>query len=230
MCDPSSRVAAEMRVYCGDTRSRKLVGEFRRRGIGAVAVRGKLHLRVLSPWFFDNGAFEDWTAQRPFDGEAFRRDLATIGVDDPPDFVVAPDLVAGGVGSLELSVAWLPELRRRPWPIYLAVQDGLECVALPLESFDGIFIGGTVAWKCATAPYWAAEGRRLGMPVHFARCGNAKRVGLARALGCASIDSSLPLWSKKKLAAFVNALDQQHLLSEFACEILENPAFGQRGK
>lgn len=161
-----------MRVYCGDTRSRRLLEVFRARGIGAVAQRGKLHYRKLSPWFFDNGAFEDWRAGRPFDAHAFRADLAGIDPADPPDFVVAPDRVAEGEASLLESLEWLPELRARPWPVYLAVQDGMEGLDLGLPRFDGIFIGGTLPWKLRTAPHWCAVGRGLGLPVHFARCGH----------------------------------------------------------
>jgi hypothetical protein len=194
-----------------------LLTEFRRRGIGAVCVRGRLHLRRLSPWFYDNGAFEDWRAERPFDEDGFRRDLASIELAnvDPPDFIVAPDRVGEGASSLAESVSWLPDLRAHRWPVYLAVQDGMETLELGLERFDGVFIGGTLPWKLRTAPHWAAEGRRVGLPVHFARCGNARRVAYARALGCASLDSSLPLWSRAKLGHFTQALDQLELISEF---------------
>lgn len=216
---PQNRVRrSRLRVYCGDTRSRRLLAEFRRRGIGAVAIRGSLHLRVLSPWFFDNGAFVDWKAGRAFDGEAFRADLARIAADpdSPPDFIVAPDIVGGGRASLALSLEWLPELRRQPRPVYLAVQDGFESMTLPISQFDGVFIGGaSVAWKCRTGPYWADLTRAARLPLHFARCGNARRVAFARALGCASLDSSLPLWSSRKMALFTRALDQCELLSEF---------------
>ncbi len=205
-----------LKVYCGDTRSGKLLTEFRQRGIGAVAIRGRLHLRRLSPWFFDNGAFEDWRAEVPFDADEFRRDLASIEADDPPDFIVAPDRVGEGAASLAMSVSWLPELRRYPWPIYLAVQDGMEELpSLGLSRFDGVFIGGTLPWKLRTAPHWATAARAASLPCHFARCGTARRVAYARALGCASLDSSLPLWSRRKMRAFTMALDQQQLLSEF---------------
>jgi hypothetical protein len=204
-----------MKVYCGDTRSRRLLAEFRERGIGAVAIRGRLHLRRLSPWFFDNGAFEDWRAERPFDGEAFRADLARIDGSDPPDFIVAPDIVGGGAASLEQSCAWLAELRAQPWPVYLAVQDGMEDLSLPLDAFDGVFLGGTLKWKCKTAAHWATVARAAGLPLHFARCGTERRVNFARALGVASLDSSLPLWSRRNMMVFKRALDQGQLLSEF---------------
>jgi hypothetical protein len=181
-----------------------------------VAIRGRLHLRRLSPWFFDNGAYEDWKAGVAFDAPEFRRDLASIALTDPPDFVVAPDLVGEGAASLALSASWLPELRAYPWPVYLAVQDGMEDLpSLGLERWDGIFIGGTLPWKLRTAPHWAALARRASLPSHFARCGTARRVSYARALGCASLDSSLPLWSKDNMRRFTQALDQGHLLSEF---------------
>ena len=85
-----------MRVYCGDTRSRKLLARFRERGVGQVVIRGRLQLKRLSPWFLDNGAFEDWRAGRPFDGVQFSADVQAIDPSDPPDFIVAPDRVAAG--------------------------------------------------------------------------------------------------------------------------------------
>lgn len=201
-----------MKVYCGDTRSRRLLACFRARGIGQVVIRGRLGLKRLSPWFLDNGAFEDWRAERDFDALQFRADLKQIDQTDAPDFIVAPDRVAAGAASLALSVSWLPELRAQGSPVYLAVQDGMD----PLREvdaclFDGIFIGGTLPWKIATAPGWAELGKRLGLPVHFARCGTAGRVSFARAIGCASLDSSLPLWSRQKMRVFLDALDQCHL-------------------
>jgi len=119
------------------------------------------------------------------------------------------------VVSLAESLAWLPELRAFPWAIYLAVQDGMETLDVEASRFDGIFIGGTIPWKLRTAPHWVSVARRQGVPVHFARCGTARRVSYARALGCDSIDSSLPLWSKQNLRSFIDALDQLHLISEF---------------
>jgi hypothetical protein len=210
-----------VRIYCGDTRSRRLLAEFRARGWGAVAIRGRLHKRRLSPWFYDNGAFEDWRAKRGFDAEAYSRDLDTIArehADDPPDFLVAPDVVGAGPASLALSTEWLPTLRPYGWPVYLAVQDGIEespDLALALAAFDGVFLGGTLPWKLRSAPHWAEACRRLGKPFHFARCGTAKRVAFAQALRCDSLDSSLPLWSRANLAVFSRAVAQLPLLSEF---------------
>ncbi len=146
---------------------------------------------------------------------------ARITIDTPDDLAFVEAVHArmsakAGEASLAESLAWLPELRRHPWPVYLAVQDGLETLGPErFAGFDGIFIGGTLPWKLRTAPHWAALGHRLGMPVHFGRCGTARRVSYARALGCASIDSSLPLWSRANMSVFTKALDQLHLLSEF---------------
>src|SRR5258708_1249304 len=92
-------------------------------GFGECTVRGELPPR-RHPWFFDNGAFRDWTAERPFDGDAFLEDLESIYRSiDRPEWIVLPDQVAGGLESLEVSSRWVHRCRGLA-PLYLAVQDG----------------------------------------------------------------------------------------------------------
>ena len=134
-----------MMAYVGDTRSRKLIAKLRDYDVGQVVQRGRLHYEIhLRPWFYDNGAFEDWKAERPFDSGQVLADIATIDeMDDKPNFMVLPDEVAGGKRSLHMSMSWLERVPRDNW--YLAVQDGIEPADVPWgEGFRGIFIGGTV--------------------------------------------------------------------------------------
>jgi hypothetical protein len=53
----------------------------------------------------DNGAF----AKDGFQPEPFRDLVERLGC--AADFVVLPDIVAGGADSLSLSVSWIPKLR-----------------------------------------------------------------------------------------------------------------------
>lgn len=124
-----------------------------------------------------------------------------------PDFIVAPDIVAGGGRSLALSVEWLPQLADVA-PIFLAVQDGMTAadVRAAAPGFGGLFVGGTKPWKMLTAPTWVALAADLGVPCHVARVGTAKRVKWAQRVGASSIDSSLPLWSADNLRVFLDAL------------------------
>lgn len=217
-----------MKAYVGQTRAAGLVAELERLGIGECVARGEMPPRRTS-WFYDNGAFGDWRAGRPFDFLQFWRDMRSIrlwqdevGISSAskfirngerltaPDFVVLPDLVAGGLASLDFSAEYYDEARDSGAPLYLAVQDGMtvEAVERFAEEFriDGLFVGGSLAWKLETAAAWVELARRRGLKVHVGRVGTVERVQRMKALGVDSIDSSLPLWSAEKMAGFVGAL------------------------
>jgi hypothetical protein len=162
------------------------------------------------PWAFDNGAFGAWKAGRPFDADAFLRALDRIAADNlHPDFIVAPDIVAGGLRSLEYSLSWAAQVAAVA-PAYLAVQDGMEYarIAPYAEMFAGIFVGGTLSWKIETGRQWVELAHRLGpgLPCHIGRVGTYDRVRWAVWAGADSIDSCLPLWSEENLTRFRQAL------------------------
>ena len=195
-------------VYVGQTRSRKLIANLRQRGWGESTCRGELPPR-RTPWFFDNGAFRDWRAGRPFDADRFMADLDWIAnLDTMPDFVVAPDIVGGGAASLELSRHWCKQLAG--FDAYLAVQNGMT-PGLDHGGFAGIFVGGDLPWKLATGGAWVQWAHSIGLPCHIGRVGTPNRVHWARSIGADSIDSCLPLWSADNLRRFALALEQPQM-------------------
>jgi len=211
-----------LRAYVGQTRSASLVATLAAAGIGECVTRGQLPPR-RTPWFYDNGAFEDFMAKRPFNYLQWSRDMRAIRLWQDaegipahrpnggrslvaPDFVVVPDVVAGGEASLAFSREHLAEAQACGAPCYLAVQDGMAITPATVRGFDGIFVGGSLAWKLETGAAWCALGRELGLPVHVGRVGVVDRVKWAAAIGATSIDSSLPLWSAAKLEAFLQAV------------------------
>jgi hypothetical protein len=202
-------------VYVGQTRSRSLIERLSSLGIGEVVQRYEGQPRRF-PWFLDNGAFGDSKAGKPFDMATFRDRVCVASYYGyhllwEPDFIVAPDVVAGGLASLALS------LETAPWlfdlipgvPVYLVVQDGMaeSDVAPHLALFGGLFVGGSIPWKVATGAAWVRFGHERGLPVHIGRVGTPKRVQWAERVGADSIDSSLPLWSEGNLQRFLGALD-----------------------
>lgn len=204
-----------MQIYVGQARGKGKVQPYLDRyRIGECFTRGTSYWPPRrTPWFYDNGAFGDWQAGRPFDEEAFASDLPRIrGSVVPPAFIVCPDRVAGGLESLAFSLGWLPRLKCEcpGLPVYLAVQDGLSEIDVP-EGFDGLFVGGTLSWKIATGSSWVAEAKRRGVPCHVGRVGNRRRLAWAKRIGADSIDSSLPLWSMAKLRLFLATLDSRQL-------------------
>ena len=191
-----------MIVYLGDTRSHRLVAEMHRRHAGVMVLRGRLRSRTRAfRWAYDNGAWCDHVAGRPFDFDAWQRDLDVIaGLPTPkaPDFCVLPDIVCGGLRSLELSLKWLPKVRHVHWHWYLPVQDGMTPDDLPKDGcypdwLAGLFIGGSTEWKFRTAPFWREVCNREGWLMHVGRVGSMQRIRAARAAGTGSIDSADPL-------------------------------------
>jgi len=194
-------------VYVGQTRSRKLIAHLSVRGFGEMTVRGELPPR-RRPWALDNGVFKDWRAERDFDAAAYTADLARLATMDAPDFLVVPDIVAGGEDSLRRSLEWAPRLRGLA-SLYLVVQDGMREAAVSdaLEPFAGIFVGGTLPWKLCTGRAWVRLARATGRRCHIGRVGTARRVLWAKRIEADSIDSCLPLWSTPQLRRFCGALD-----------------------
>ncbi len=201
-----------MRVYTGQTRSRRAIALCERLGLGECCNRGELPpRRTTSGWFLDCGAFTDWRAGREFDLVRWERDLRFVayrllaGKLPAPDFVVVPDIVGGGAASLARSlelVDWVPpELPAR----YLVVQEGMAPaqVAEVLPHFSGLFVGGaSMAWKLETSPDWIALAHAHGRKCHIGRIGTLARLELARRQGADSVDSCQPLWNLDRLEAF----------------------------
>lgn len=207
-----------MKVYVGQTRSTKLIEQLTCLGFGEIVQRHEMVPR-RKPYALDNGAFGDWKNQKAFDARTFQEAIALsqyLGYwheDGAPDFIVVPDLVAGGLESLSFSLQWVPWLEDRGVPLYLVLQDGMQerDVEPALSSFQGLFVGGTLPWKIKTGEAWVRFAHQHHLPCHIGRVGTANRVAWASRIGADSIDSCLPLWSKENLQRFLEALEGRQL-------------------
>lgn len=194
--------------YVGQCRGEKLISKCVAAGLGEMTQPNEFPPR-RTPWVLDNGAFKLWKSGKPFDGEKFwsvverARDYRV-----QPDFVVCPDVVAGGLDSLALSLAWADRIEPTGLKMALVVQDGMteDDVAPHLHRFAVLFIGGSLEWKLATLSYWARIARDHGIKVHAGRIGGRKRMLLAKRAGIDSVDSCVPLFSDGNFANFLNAL------------------------
>ncbi len=207
-----------MIAYVGQTRSSTLVPQLRERGIREMRVAGEAPpYRV--PYAWDNGLFRHFKAGRLLDDELGREIAADMNAMDaqlldgqlyPPDFMVAPDIVCGGVASLRVSAAWAYEMRCAGWDhIALAVQNGMQPAdVLPvLGLFSVIFVGGDLRWKLDTGASWVSFAHEHGLRCHVGRVGTPKRVLWARRIGADSIDSCFPLFTRENLRQFLEALE-----------------------
>ena len=128
-----------------------------------------------------------------------------------PYLAVAPDIVAGGLKSLDYSLSWMDRLPEWPW--YLAVQDGMDPggVAAVIGRFTGLFLGGTDRFKLQ-AERWCDLAHGHSKRFHYARAGTIRKLVHAYRIRADSLDSSFPLWSAERMKRFgwaVEGLDLQ---------------------
>lgn len=166
-----------------------------------VSAKGVLRTEGF-PYALDNGAWTAFTRGEPFDVEAFERALDMLGA--AADFVIAPDIVAGGRASLDLSVSWLPKLADAQL-VLIPNQDGLE----PEDFADlvgprvGVFHGGSTEWKVSQMVKWGRWCAERGVYFHVGRVNTAVRFRLAHVAGAWSVDGS----SASRFAVTIPGLD-----------------------
>lgn len=154
----------------------------------------------------DNGAWSAFQNDCEFDAAAFERAVERWGRG--ADFIVLPDIVAGGLESLAYSASWFDRLAGIA-PLLLAVQDGMTSDDVKAASIDvaGVFVGGTTGWKLSSLPGWGTFCRREGAYLHVARVNTRKRIRLAHLSGAASFDGT----SVSRFSKSILELDDERL-------------------
>lgn len=187
-----------MIAYASRTGTRRNLAALRDAGWRLmVSARGVLRTEGF-PYGLDNGAWTAFQRGEPFDVPAFERAVKLLGRG--ADWIVLPDIVLGGLESLDLSLGWLRRLRRRVAlrdAIFLiAVQNGMEeamvrrRIARWLGPNVGIFVGGDTEWKLATMAVWSKLAHARGAICHVGRVNSAKRIHACEAAGVDSFDGS----------------------------------------
>lgn len=208
-----------MRLYCGQTRSRSLVKRFQDMGIGECCNPHEWPPR-RTPIMFDNAEFTRWRNGIEFDpewyGEHLERAIESTrsGEQPRPDIVIAPDQVAQGMLSFERSVSWRDKCAELG-PVYLAVQDGMDETVLDRADFDGVFVGGSLAWKLATGGAWCRWAHERALPCHIGRCVTPNRIAWARRIGADSIDGNFQ-WSHQQIERVLAAFFQPRQMELYA--------------
>lgn len=200
---------------CGEGRALR---GLRAHGWGVVISRNDRRDPKGLPFWIDPGTYPDFcaTPRRPWDERAegqYEGMLDRWGAR--ADFVVLPDIVAGGLPSLDLSMRWQNRVLSVASLVLIAVQDGMEHEHLaPLVGPNvGIFLGGSTKWKLERMRYWGDFCHERGCYYHVARVNTEKRMAMANAAGAHSIDGS----SAVKFSCTIGMLDrasrQQDLLA-----------------
>lgn len=159
----------------------------------------------------DNGAWRAFSQGTPFDEAAFLSTLRKIGAG--ADFTVIPDVVAGGMASLDFSRKWMRRCLDECERGLLPVQNGMEVadVADLIGPRVGIFVGGDTAWKLATMGQWAQLARDRGAWVHVGRVNTVRRIKRCAAAGVDSFDGTSPTKFSVTTPKLSHARDQADL-------------------
>jgi len=160
------------------------------------------------PYALDNGAWTAFQQGRQFDEAAFTRALRDMGRD--ADWTVIPDIVAGGLASLEMSLRWMRRVLDESPRALIAVQDGMSAddVAGFIGPRVGVFIGGSTAWKLETLPQWSTLARDKGAWCHVGRVNSARRISACIAAGATSFDGTSATKFAVTIPKLTHARDQ----------------------
>ncbi len=162
----------------------------------------------------NNGAWGAFQKKQAFDDSAFKTLIERCGAQ--ADFVIIPDIVAGGVQSFEFSLSWMSYLKPLRL-LLLPVQDGMtaELVAPFLRAHPntGIFLGGSTEWKLREMYAWGMVAHSLNRYYHVGRVNSARRIQLAAEAGADSFDGSSATRFSKTLPLLESSLRQPRLFT-----------------
>ena len=193
-----------MQAYASRTGTRRNLSAMRKAGWRLIVSPTGVLRNEGMKYALDNGAWTYFQQGRSFDDRAFMFAVEKMG--EGADWIVLPDIVAGGKRSLDFSLAWLDRLRGLPTPVLIAVQNGMELddVRDFLGPHVGIFVGGDTQWKEQTAVGWGKLARRRNCHLHVGRVNSIRRIAICAAAGATSYDGS----SVSRFATTIAPLDK----------------------
>lgn len=186
---------------------------FRQYGI-RLMISAAYYQRPVLNYAVDNGAWTDFCNGLPFNHQRFVDTLNKVDkIQIFPDFVVLPDVVAGGLKSLELSKSYLGLCD--DYPCYLPVQDGMQ--PKDIDNFGdivGIFVGGTTIWKWKNVHLWSKYAHDNGMNCHVGRVGTLINFQRCASADVDSADGSNLIRNGKyhNIPRYLNATNEQKYL------------------
>ena len=176
--------------YASRTGTKRNLDALRAAGWRLLVVAGAVLRNEGFPYALDNGAWSCFQRGEEFDAEAFR--LAVRKLGGGADWVVVPDIVAGGLASLRFSMSWMGELENVGRRRLIAVQDGMTPADVRDELGDdvGIFVGGSTDWKWDTVETWADLARARRAYCHVGRVNTCRRIRQCVRAGVHSFDGT----------------------------------------
>lgn len=166
------------------------------------------------PYAIDNGAWSAYLREERWDELPWRKMLEQYGAG--ADFVVVPDIVAGGLESLDRSRAYLPMVHEHSELALIPVQDGMQPSDLRplLGPGVGVFVGGTTEFKEKTLAEWSSLCREARAWCHVGRVNTVRRTFLCSNALVDSIDGTSAVRFSKTLGKLDAARRQMTMMGE----------------
>jgi len=141
------------------------------------------------PWGADNGCFGK--GER-FDADRWLRWLYDYrAYQETCLWAVVPDVVGDARATIERFEQYTPAVRSLGYRVAFVAQDGLERLAVPWESFDCLFIGGSTAWKLSESAFdLIGQAAQRGKWTHVGRVNSERRYRAFAAAGVGSVDGT----------------------------------------
>ena len=178
--------------YASNTGTRRNLNALRIAGWRILLTPDNSTVRAGLKHGIDNGAWKAHQQKTAFDCDGFSSLVDRHG--STADFVVIPDIVAGGNASLDFSLSWLPGLVARAPYLLLPVQDGMDPgdVQRVLSAYPrlGIFLGGSTEYKLSTMYDWGIRAASMQRWFHVGRVNTARRIRLCAEAGATSFDGT----------------------------------------
>lgn len=179
-----------LRPYASRTGTKSTLANMRKMGWSILlSAAGSLQFDRSFEWALDNGAWSAYQQGKEFDEYAFAK--AVDKVAEGAQWVVLPDIVQGGMKSLDLTLRWMDRLKGLPTRTLIAVQDGMtpDDVRGYLGPMCGLFIGGSTAFK-ENMDAWGMLARRCNAYLHIGRVNTQRRIRACAQVGANSFDGT----------------------------------------
>lgn len=206
--------------YASRTGTRRNLAALRKHGWRLLVSATGVWRNEGFKYCLDPGAWTHYQQGTEFIEEPFVGLLEAMGRN--ADFIIAPDIVAGGKASLALSMSWLPRLQPYGVLVLIPAQNGLT----PNDLNDivgpkvGIFLGGDTDYKLETMIEWGKFAHSKGSYYHVGRVNSERRIHLAAASGADSFDGTSVTRFAKTIDRLDRAAKQQDLYSPRMTTIL----------
>lgn len=210
--------------YASNTGTLRNLAALRAAGWRILLTPSKPYPREGMRYGVDNGAWSTHNSGLPFDVQGFESLVERHG--GGADFVVVPDIVAGGNASLDFSLSWLQRLAHTKL-LLLPVQDGMDPQAVGAVLREhrnlGIFLGGSTEFKLRTIYGWGIVAHSMARWYHVGRVNTARRIRLCAEAGADSFDGTsatmycqtLPLLNESRKQPSLLSPRTLHLPQEF---------------